>query len=122
MAVSDLAKASYRTRIYIRIVKTVYGHGVVPFFAALLASPPLLLLPRQTSADVGAVTFPRKSLALDFLTKGIQAQFNGMRRRNSRLVTWVPDWCDSALFYAIGNGQLLWSFLFEPDCFPKGCE
>lgn len=122
LAPSSLTTATHRTRILSRLVRLINGNGVVPFIAALLASPALLLLPGQNPKKVGAKTFPRKSLALDLFTKGFQAHFNVLRRRRSRAVSWVPDWCDSALLYAIGNGQLLWAFLFEPECFPKGCE
>lgn len=93
---------------------------MAPAFAALLASPALLLLPAQTPSRPGAPTFPRKSLALDLFTKGLHNHYHLLRRSGSRATSWVPKWCDSALLYAIGNGQLLWAFLFEPYAFPKG--
>ena len=122
LAPSSLPTASHRTRLLSRLVRLLRGEGVVPFIATLLASPALLLLPAQTATSPGAATFPRKTFALHLFTKGLQTQFNSLRQRRSRAVSWVPDWCDSALLYAVGNGQLLWAFLFEPDCFPQGCE
>lgn len=122
LAPSSLSTASHRTRLLSRLVRLLRGEGVVPFIATLLASPALLLLPAQAATSPGAKTFPRKTFALHLFTKGLQTQFNSLRQRRSRAVSWVPDWCDSALLYAVGNGQLLWAFLFEPDCFPQGCK
>lgn len=101
-------------------MRLLRGEGVAPSIAALLASPALVLLPSQTPSRPGAPTFPRKSLALDLFTKGLHNHYHLLRRSGSRATSWVPKWCDSALLYAIGNGQLLWAFLFEPYAFPKG--
>lgn len=122
LAASSLATATTRERLLSRLSRLVQRKGVVAFLATLLASPSLIILPSQESTRPGANTFPRKTLALSLFTGGLQIQYNVMRKRGNQAVSWIPKWCDSALLYAIGNGQLLWSFLFEPDCFPQSCE
>jgi hypothetical protein len=119
---SSASTESVRARLLSRLIRLVQSNGVVPFIASLAASPALLALPPSDATKAGQSTFPRKTLALSLFTSGLQIHYNAMRRRGSRAVSWVPNWCDSALLYAIGNGQLLWSFLFEPDCFPKSCK
>jgi hypothetical protein len=119
---SDPNLASLRVRLYSRLIRLIQGNGTVPFIASLLASPALTLLPPSDATRPGQNTFPRKTIALGLFTSGLQIHYNVLRKSGSRAVSWVPNWCDSALLYAIGNGQLLWSFLFEPDCFPKSCE
>lgn len=118
----SLMTASTRVRLLSRLVRLLQGNSVVAFLATLLASSSLIILPSQESKRPGAKTFPRKTLALSLFTGGLQIQYNVMRKRRNQAVNWIPNWCDSALLYAIGNGQLLWSFLFEPDCFPQSCE
>lgn len=120
IAPSSSQESSLRARLLARLIRLVQGNGIVPFVASLLASPSLILLPSQVTQKAGAASFPRKTIALDLFTKGFQAHYNLLRIRKSRITSWVPDWCDSALLYAIGNGQLLWANLFEPECFPKG--
>lgn len=116
---SFLPDASHRTRFLAKVVRTAHGDGIVPFLSALAASPALYLLPSQIASKPGSATFPRKTFALDLFTKGLYFHVDALHRRKSSLVSWIPEWCDTALLYAIGNGQLLWAFLFEPDCFPK---
>lgn len=115
----SLPDVSHRMRILSRMVRILRGDGIVPFLSVLAASPALHLLPAQSTSKPGAATFPRKTLALDMFIKGLYHHFGLLRKRRSSIVSWIPDWCDTALLYAIGNGQLLWAFLFEPDCFPK---
>lgn len=116
---SSLPDSSHRTRFLAKVIRTAHGDGIVPFLSALAASPALYLLPSQVASKPGAATFPRKTFALDLFTKGLYFHVDALHRRRSSLVSWIPEWCDTALLYAIGNGQLLWTFLFEPDCFPK---
>lgn len=117
IAPTPLTDASHRSRALSRLVRLLRGNGIVPFLSSLVASPALLLLPSQSATS--GVTFPRKTFALDLFTKGLHAHFQVLKRRRSSLVTWLPEWCDLALLYAISQGQLLYAFLFEPDCFPK---
>ncbi|KAJ1030534.1 hypothetical protein NDA16_001443 [Ustilago loliicola] len=57
-------------------------------------------------------------MALWLSTKAIENLYIHLREIKSRSVAWVPDWIGGAFFYALANGQLLWTFLFEPSCFP----
>lgn len=99
-----------RARLYARLQRLLRSALLVPLLAALAASPSILLLPR---------TPLRSSLALYVLTRAAQAVFTQARKENAAVVRWVPNWVGGSLWYALGNGQLLWTFLFEPDCFPK---
>ena len=99
-----------RDRLFARLVRTLRSGFLVPFLAAALASPVSLLLP---------IPSLRQQIALWVFTKGIEATYQEARKCGSRSVAWVPDWVGGAFFYAIGNGQLLTAFLFEPDAFPS---
>lgn len=102
-----------RARFFSRLVRFIKSDGTAPALAALAAAPTLALLP-------GADDFPWTYLASYTTVHSLSSLYAEARAVESRLVRWVPDWCDSALLYAIGNGQLLWSFVFERDTFPKG--
>ncbi|CAO1630559.1 unnamed protein product [Sympodiomycopsis kandeliae] len=97
-----------------RFIGIIKGRAGVASLAALLASPlSLSLLP-------GGDAFPTASIGLYLFTHSSSSLYNEGRSRGSRLVSWIPSWCDSSLLYAIGNGQLLWAFLFEQETFPQG--
>lgn len=131
LAPSSLQEQSFRSRTFARFVRILRSNLLAPFLAAFLASNTSgNLLPSTTTSisgsqklpsnSKGSASFPRRALALYFLTKGIQAAFLEARRSDAKVISWVPTWLGGALWYAIGNGQLLWTFLFEPDCFPAG--
>ncbi|PWN53209.1 hypothetical protein IE53DRAFT_201485 [Violaceomyces palustris] len=102
---------THRARLRARAIRLLRSAFLVPFLAASFASPALYLFPKKSLVQ---------TYALDTLLKGAKASYNEARKADSRLVSWVPDWVDGGFFYALGNGQLLWSFLFEPSCFPNG--
>ncbi|KAN0066386.1 hypothetical protein ACQY0O_000480 [Thecaphora frezii] len=101
---------THRARAYARLTRTLRSAFLVPFVAALAASPASLLFPNASL---------RQSVALWTLVSGIESVYREARRNGSRLVAWVPNFVGGGFFYALGNGQLLWSFLFEPECFPS---
>lgn len=133
LAPSSLQEQSFRSRLFARFVRILRSNLLAPFLAALVAANASgNILPSTTTSisgsqglasnGQGSASFPRRALALYFLTKGIQSAFLEARRSDAKAIRWVPTWLGGALWYAIGNGQLLWTFLFEPDCFPAGCE
>ena len=101
---------SRRSRAQIRLVKFLQSSSLAPFLASNMATLALLLLPPAL----------RGYIALDILVKGLQFSYDEARKQGSRLVKWVPDWMGGGLLYALGNGQLLYAFLFEPQSFPGG--
>lgn len=100
-----------RARAYTRLLRLVKADPTMPTLAALAASPALALL---SSSD-----FPLTSTALYLSTYAFSSLYNELRERGNALVSWLPNWVDSTLLYAIGNGQLLWAFLFENHAFPQ---
>ncbi|SNX81380.1 uncharacterized protein MEPE_00085 [Melanopsichium pennsylvanicum] len=99
-----------RHRIKARLVSLLNSAALVPFTASLAASTVLALFP---------IPSLRRSMGLWLSTKAVENLYSHLRRVESRSVMWVPDWVGASLFYAISNGQLLWTFLFEPSCFPS---
>lgn len=106
----QLDYAVTRDRIKARLLRLLNSPALVPFLAALTASSTLAAFPLKKV---------RQSLALWLSTKAFESVYAELRAHNSRATAWVPDWMGGAFFYAVGNGQLLWSFLFEPACFPE---
>ncbi|SPO20631.1 uncharacterized protein UTRI_00107 [Ustilago trichophora] len=104
----DYAKA--RDRIRARLVNMLDSVALVPFTASLAASAVLAVFP---------IPSLRRSMALWLSTKAVENLYVHLRTVKSRSVAWVPDWIGGAFFYALANGQLLWTFLFEPSCFPS---
>ncbi|KAE8225469.1 hypothetical protein CF319_g1795 [Tilletia indica] len=105
------AEHSVRTRLYLRFWRMLRSPMLPPFLAALSASIPALpFLPSDP--------IPRRSLAVWVFTQGIRWAFLEARRSDAQAVKWVPTWIGGALWYAIGNAQLLYAFLFHSDCFP----
>ncbi|EPQ32155.1 uncharacterized protein PFL1_00352 [Pseudozyma flocculosa PF-1] len=102
--------STHRSRLYARLTRTLRSAFLVPFLAALAASPASILFPNPSL---------RQTFSIWALVSGIESVYREARRHNSRLVSWVPDFVGGGFFYALGNGQLLWSFLFEPECFPS---
>ncbi|KAI3484696.1 hypothetical protein L1887_52122 [Cichorium endivia] len=98
-----------RDRIKARMVRVLESAALVPFAAALAASSVLAAFP---------IPSLRRSMALWLSTKAVENLYTHLRAVKSRSVSWVPDWIGGAFFYALANGQLLWTFLFEPSCFP----
>ncbi|KIS71636.1 uncharacterized protein UMAG_00077 [Mycosarcoma maydis] len=107
--VDELDLSITRDRIRASLLRVLNSAGLVPFTACLVASSVLSLFP---------ITSVRRSLALWFSTKAVESVYVHLRAVNSRLVSWVPDFIGGGFFYALANGQLLWTFLFEPSCFP----
>lgn len=104
---------THRARVYARTLRILRSDATLPLLASLLASPALvLLLPLEA--------LPASSLGLWLISSVSSTAFLIARERKSKLVSWVPDWANSSLLYAIGNGQLLWAFLFETEAFPQG--
>ncbi|CAD6946328.1 unnamed protein product [Tilletia controversa] len=105
------AEHSVRTRVYLRFWRMLRSPMLPPFLAALSASIPALpFLPSDP--------IPRRSLAVWVFTQGIRWAFLEARRSDAETIKWVPRWIGGALWYALGNGQLLYAFLFHSDCFP----
>ncbi|PWN29268.1 hypothetical protein BDZ90DRAFT_103814 [Jaminaea rosea] len=110
---SNRATLTHRTRIYARLLRVLRSSATLPLLSALLASPALLaLLPPDA--------IPSASLGLWLISQSSSTAYTRARERGSRLVSWVPSWANSSLLYALGNGQLLWAFLFESTTFPQG--
>ena len=105
----DLDYAVTRDRIKARLLKVLNSAALVPFTASLAASAVFSVFP---------VPSLRRYLGLWLSTKAIETLYTYLRSVRSRSVAWVPDWIGGAFFYALSNGQLLWTFLFEPSCFP----
>lgn len=103
-----------RARLFARLVRLTKANGTVPTLAALLASPALALMP--------TTDFPMTALSLYLFAQALATLYAEGRSVESSIVSWIPEWCDSGLLYAIGNAQLLWAFLFEKHAFPKSCE
>ncbi len=101
---------STRSRAQRRILALLQSHSLAPMLASALASGAFALVP-------GAL---RAYVALDILVRGLNLVYNEARRQGSRVVSWVPDWVGGGLLYTLGNGQLLYAFLFEPKSFPSG--
>lgn len=99
-----------RDRLKARILRLLNSPALVPFAAALTASSTLAAFPLKNV---------RQSMALWLSTKAVESVYLEMRANKSRLTAFVPDWIGGAFFYAVSNGELLWSFLFEPECFPS---
>lgn len=99
-----------RDRIKARLIRLLHSPALVPFLAAMSASSTLAAFPLKKV---------RQSMALWLSTKAVESAYLELRANNSRATAWVPDWIGGAFFYAVANGQLLWSFLFEPECFPS---
>lgn len=107
------ASLTHRARFFARSMRILRSQATLPFAAALMASPALVVL---LPSDV----LPAASLGLWLISQVSSTAYTRARQRGSRLVSWIPDWCNSSLLYALGNGQLLWAFLFESDTFPPG--
>ncbi|KAK0525469.1 hypothetical protein OC834_003341 [Tilletia horrida] len=107
------AEQSLRTRAYLRFWRMLRSPMLPPFLAAIAASIPAL--PMLPSAP-----FPRRSLAVYVFTQSIRWAFLEARRSDAKAVRYIPTWIGGALWYAVGNAQLLYAFLFHPDCFPTG--
>lgn len=105
----DLDDSLTRDRVKARLLKVLNSAALVPFSATLAASSVLAAFP---------IPSLRRTLALWLSTKAVENLYTHLRSVGSRSVAWVPDWIGGAFFYAIANGQLLWTFLFEPSCFP----
>ena len=105
---------THRARLQARLYRFLRSPLLAPFVAASLSTPALLLLP--------ANPFPRQMLAIDFASKAAAAAYQESRRSGSRITSWVPAWCDSALLYCVSNAQLLYAYLLYPEAFPAGCE
>ncbi|SJX60099.1 uncharacterized protein SRS1_11412 [Sporisorium reilianum f. sp. reilianum] len=105
----DLDYTVTRDRIRARLLKVLDSAALVPFAASLAASAVLSVFP---------IPSVRRYLALWLSTKAVENLYTHLRAVKSRSVAWVPDWIGGAFFYALSNGQLLWTFLFEPSCFP----
>ncbi len=99
-----------RERLKVRLVRVLESASLVPFTASLAASAVLSLFP---------IPSLRRSMALWLSTKAVENLYIHLRSIKSRTVAWVPDFVGGAFFYALANGQLLWTFLFEPSCFPS---
>lgn len=108
-AKDDLDSSVHRDRIRVRLVRVLDSAMLVPFTAALAASSVLAAFP---------IPSLRRSMGLWLSTKAVENTYTHLRSVNSRSVAWIPDWIGGAFFYAVANGQLLWTFLFEPSCFP----
>ncbi|CCF53788.1 uncharacterized protein UHO2_00878 [Ustilago hordei] len=106
---NDLDYTLTRDRVKARLAKILNSAALVPFTASLAASAVLAAFP---------IPSLRRSMALWLSTKAIENLYVHLRQVKSRSVAWVPDWIGGAFFYALANGQLLWTFLFEPSCFP----
>ncbi|GAC96640.1 hypothetical protein PHSY_004223 [Pseudozyma hubeiensis SY62] len=109
----DADKLDYavtRDRVRARLLKILNSAALVPFTAALAASSVLSLFP---------IPSLRRSLALWLSTKAVENLYVHLRSVGSRSVSWVPDFIGGGFFYALSNGSLLWTFLFEPSCFPS---
>lgn len=102
---------THRARTFARLLRIVRSSSTPAFLAALAASPTLLLL-------LPAATLPTATLGLWIISHVSSAAYTQARQSGSGLVSWVPEWCNSSLLYALANGQLLWSFLFETQAFP----
>ncbi|EST09712.1 Transmembrane protein [Kalmanozyma brasiliensis GHG001] len=92
-----------------RLVRLLQSVSLVTFSAALAASSVLAAFP---------IPSLRRSMALWLGTKAIENLYTHLRSIKSRTVAWIPNWIGGGFFYALSNGQLLWTFLFEPSCFP----
>ncbi|KAL9936762.1 hypothetical protein V8E36_003997 [Tilletia maclaganii] len=111
-AEEDLAtEQSLRTRAYLRFWRMLRSPMLPPFLAALAASIPSLPL-------IPSGPLPRRTMAVYMFTQSIRWAFLEARRSDARVVRNVPTWIGGALWYAVGNAQLLYAFLFHPDCFP----
>ncbi|KAK0551458.1 hypothetical protein OC846_002013 [Tilletia horrida] len=109
----EAAEQSLRIRAYLRLWRMLRSPLLPPFLAALTASIPAMpLLPTEN--------FPRSDLAIYLTTESIRWAFLEARRSDAKVIKMVPTWIGGALWYALGNAQLLYAFLFYPDCFPTG--
>lgn len=108
-AKDDLDASVTRDRIKARLIKVLESAALVPFTASLAASAVLGVFP---------IASLRRSMALWLSTKAVENLYTHLRAVGSRSVSWLPDWIGGGFFYALANGQLLWTFLFEPECFP----
>ncbi|CAO1627767.1 unnamed protein product [Parajaminaea phylloscopi] len=102
---------THRARVFARCLRILRSNSTPAFLASLLASTSLFLL-------LPAAALPSATLGLWLISHVSSSAYTAARESGSRLVSWVPQWCNSSLLYALGNGQLLWSFLFESHAFP----